>query len=198
MFLVEVLFLVLFSYPSSWAQEGHGGSAAESPKTETPNAAPTPEEWIELSNRVMNMRAKVGMKKDALRKLIEEKRTEKNPARVAEIIKQMVEEHKGLQKEVFDFNQQSAILKFRFPEKAMANDKRKYERMEIDSLEQIETQLSLDARIKKVVAKAQRHYSPPEPEIVALPKAQPLQPQKDKPTDASSQDYLKEPVVIEK
>ncbi len=196
MFLAEMLFLAFFYGSTSWAQHGPGASNAEPPKAEDPAAAVTTEEWIELSNRVMNMRAKVGMKKDALRKLIEEKRTEKNPTRVAEIIKQMVEEHKGLQKEVFEFNQQSSILKFRFPEKAMANDKRKYERMEIDSLEQIETQLSLDAKIKKVVAKTRRHFS--QPEITALPKEPLPQPEKVKPADTSSQDYLKEPVVIEK
>jgi hypothetical protein len=196
MFFLELMFFKMFFVLNSWAVEGGGGGGAEAPKPESAGSSVSADEWIELSNRVMNMRAKVGMKKETLRKLVEEKQTEKNPARLAEIIKQMVEEHKGLQKEIFDYNQQSAILKFRFPEKAMANDRRKYERMESRSLEQIETQLSLDAKIKKAVAKTRRQFSPNE--VVVLPRKGPTHSSKDQPIDTRSLDYLKEPVVVEK
>lgn len=198
MHLLKVLVICSLSFVAR-AQEGHdagAGKANESSAAPASGAGKT-DEWIEISNRVMNLRTKVSMKRENLRNLIEEKRTSKDPHRIAEIIKLMVEEHKAIQKDAAEYNQQSAILNFRYPEKAMAAGRRKYERMEIGNLNQIESQVTLEARIKKIVEKTKRQYSQT-PSSERQPASSSAAPQVSGKTGAPTFDYLKEPVVVEK
>lgn len=193
-------FLVLCSLSlAAMAQEGHDGSAGKANEASTAPASGTgkTDDWIEISNRVMNLRTKVSMKRENLRNLIEEKRTSKDPHRIAEIIKLMVEEHKAIQKDAAEYNQQSSILNFRFPEKAIAAGRRKYERMEIGNLNQIENQVTLEARIKNIVEKTKRQYGK-ESTSERQPATSSMAPQVSGKKAISTSDYLKEPVVVEK
>jgi hypothetical protein len=208
MFLLEslVAFSIMIWTQPSPANEG-APPPSEASKPEASENSTTADEWIELSNRVVILKAKVTARNESLHHLIEEKQIEKNPQRVAEIIKQLNDEHQLLQKETKEYNQQSSILKFRFPEKAMTGSKRKYERITIDSLEQIETQHSLEIKIKKAVARTQKQFPSTQNDGKAfLDNSEspsngklPGDPHKSKglsPSDPSI--YLTEPVVVEK
>lgn len=196
---LKVLVLCSLLSFAARAEEGHDGGAGKANEASAAPASGTgkTDDWIEISNRVMNLRTKVSMKRDNLRNLIEEKRTTKDPHRIAEIIKLMVEEHKAIQKDAAEYNQQSSILNFRYPEKAMAAGRRKYERIEIGNLNQIESQVTLEARIKNIVEKTKRQYGN-EPTSERLPASSSIVPQKSEKKAASTSDYLKEPVVVEK
>ena len=164
MFLLKLLLAsaILFGFGFALAAEHEGGPEAKKEGAKEETAATTgpvkADEWLELSGRVQALKAKIKLRQDNLKKFIEEKQVEKSPQKVAEIIKQMVEEHKGLEKDAAEYNQQSSVLRYRFPEKSLAGEKRKYERVEVGTLEQLENQMTLDVKIKKTVSKAQRQF----------------------------------------
>lgn len=153
------------------------------------------DEWLELNNRVATLKVKIKMRQDTLKKLVEEKQTEKSPQKVAEILKSMMEEHKGLQKEAAEYNKQSSILMYRFPEKSLAGEKRKYERVEVGTLEQLEDQLTLDAKIKKTVSKAQKQFPlKNKPRTIKSD----FEEKRQQAIDPSIPNNLTEPIVIQK
>lgn len=121
--------------------EGEEGAANETQKKQQNEAN-------ELQTRVQALQAKVKTKEEAITKLIEEKNQTKDPERIKEIIQQMVVEHKEMGKMIEEYEQNRSLLRYRYPEKGYKGV-RTYERMEVKPLEQMESKMSVEAKLKR-------------------------------------------------
>ncbi len=135
--------------------EGHGSApaAAEGAK-ETKSAE---DSYAVVQARVQGLEAKVRSGEAEIQKLITEKQNTTDPQRVNEIIRQMMTLHKDLANTLKEYDQQRALLKYRYPEKGQM-EKREYERIELKSLEDMETQMSLSNSVKKTLKKVRLQY----------------------------------------
>ncbi len=89
--------------------------------------------------------------------MILEKQNTKDPEKTNEIIKQMITLHKELEHNLREYDQQGALLKYRYPEKGQT-EKREYERIELKSIEEMESQMSLSSSVKRTLRKVRMQY----------------------------------------
>ncbi|MBO9668686.1 MAG: hypothetical protein J7501_17945, partial [Bdellovibrio sp.] len=144
---------------------GHGGGEekkeGEGKAEEKKEIKSAEESFAAVQARVSALEAKVHSGKEEIEKLIEEKQHAKNPAEVNEIIKRMVTLHKELEKNVVEYDQARALLRYRYPEKGGA-EKREYERIEVKSLDDMESQMSLSSSVKRTMKKVRTQYDTPQ------------------------------------
>jgi hypothetical protein len=145
------------------------------------------DEATELQAKVQALQAKVRTKDENIRKLIEEKNETKDAAKVKEIIQQMVTEHKEMNTLIQEYEQNRSLLRYRYPEKGI-HGARTYERMEAKPLEQIENQLSVEAKLNRTLKTVKSQYGEPAPD----PK------RKAKKVEKNLAPSLTEPIVIQK
>jgi hypothetical protein len=151
MFILKLLLFTFLSYVG-FSEEGKKEEATETKKEE--KLPP----WTEIQNRLAQIDARIKMKMDNLGKLIEEKqKLPANSPRVKEVINQMISEHKELQKLASDYEKEKMIFKFRYPEKS-AKAGRKYEPVEVKSLEEMETEMGIDGRLTRNMKKLRGQY----------------------------------------
>lgn len=141
----------LANSPPAEGKEG-GGEGEGAPKE-----AAKKDEYAEYQGRVAALEAKIAASEDIIKRLLADKQSTKNQEQVSEIVKSLVAEHKTLQKNIEDYDQARSYLRYRFPEKGL-KETRVYERIELKSLEEMESQLSLDARVKKTLVKVRKQY----------------------------------------
>lgn len=122
--------------------EGEGGA---SKKEEKP-------EWVTIQARVATLETKIRSAEEEIKKLVAEKAHNKDPKRTQEIINQMKTLHNEMKTNAVEYEQQRAVLKYRFPEKDLKGA-RVYERIEVKSIEDMEGQLSLGSSVKKTLLK---------------------------------------------
>lgn len=113
--------------------------------------------WQEVSAKVQALKAKADTHQKNIQALVEEKTKTHNEARLSEIVKQLVLEHKMYSDATKEYDRERAYLMYRFPEKGLKGD-RSYERMEVKSLEEMESQMSLEGRVKGVLTKVRKQY----------------------------------------
>lgn len=145
----------------------------------------------ELQAKVQALQAKVKSKEESIHKLIEEKEETKDPDKVKEIISQMVSEHKELTSLAHEYEQQRSLLRYRYPEKSFKGA-RTYERLEVKPLEQMENQMSIEAKLKRNMKTVHSQFGEAEKDA-AKKKAQQKKDQK-----GDQAPSLTEPIVIEK
>lgn len=140
----------------------HGEAPKEGAKAEAPpkEIKSSEDSYAVVQARVQALEAKVRSAETEIQKLITEKQQTKDSARVAEIINQMKTLHKDLNTNVKEYDQQRALLKYRYPEKGQT-EKREYERIEVKSIEEMETQMSLANSVKKTLQKVRIQYEKP-------------------------------------
>lgn len=159
--------LILLTVSSvAFANEGggHGGGEAkegESKGEEKKEVKSAEESYAAVAAKVQGLEAKVQSAEEELKKLIEEKQHTKDPAKLNEIVKQMLTLHKQLKENAKEYDQQRALLRYRYPEKGLT-EKREYERVEVKSLEEMESQLSLSSSVKRTLKKVRTQYQTPE------------------------------------
>ncbi|MGZ3742321.1 MAG: hypothetical protein ACXWRE_00925 [Pseudobdellovibrionaceae bacterium] len=136
------------------AEAGAGESNVTEPQKKQMNEA------TELQARVQALRAKVKSKEEIINKLIEDKNHTKDPEKVKEIISEIVTEHKEMSKMVEEYEQNRSLLRYRYPEKGYAGT-RSYERMEVKPLEQMESQMSIEAKLNRNLRTIHSQYREP-------------------------------------
>lgn len=146
---------------------GHGGGEKKEEKKEEkaegghaekkPEVKSAEESFNVVQARVQTLEAKVKSAEDEIQKLIVEKQHTKDTQKVNEIIKQMLTLHRELQKNAKEYDQQRALLKYRYPEKGQSEE-REYERHEVKSLEDMESQMSLTSSVKRTLKKVRSQY----------------------------------------
>lgn len=156
---LKSLFIV-FSFASLSLASGGGAPAAEEGKEKAPatkEIKSSEESFGVVQARVQALEAKVHSGEEEIKKLIEEKQHIKDPEKANEIIKEMISIHHQLEKNVKEYDQQRALLNYRYPEKGQV-EKRNYERIEVRSIEEMEGQMSLSKTVKKTLNKARLQY----------------------------------------
>lgn len=129
----------------------------ETTTTTTVNTKP----WVELEARVIELRGKVKAKEDELKKLIEAKRFLPDGSKeLAEMGKTIQAEHKALSGIIEDYERSRNQLRFRFPERM--SDESKFNKMQLQSVPQIEEAMGIDAKIDRNMEKMRRQYPSPD------------------------------------
>lgn len=162
--------------------EGEGGSAKKEEKPE----------WVAVQARVATLETKIRSAEEEIKKLVAEKAHNKDPKRTQEIITQMKTLHNEMKTNAVEYEQQRAVLKYRFPEKDLKGA-RVYERIEVKSIEDMEGQLSLGSSVKKTLKKVRVQYDAPEQRVEKEAKdVQRVEEQQNK------SNSLTEPVILKK
>ncbi|MDG0817276.1 hypothetical protein [Bdellovibrio svalbardensis] len=159
-----MMFLTALAVNVASANEGgHGGGEAkeakegEAGKEEKKEVKSAEDSFSVVQARVQALEAKVHSGQEELEKLIVEKQHTSDSKQVAEIVKQMLGIHKELQKNLKEYDQQRALLKYRYPEKGLT-EKREYERIDVKSIEDMETQMSLTTSVNHTLKKVRSQY----------------------------------------
>ncbi len=168
---------------------GEGGEAKPAEKKEIKSAE---DSYTVVAARVQALEAKVHSGQEEIEKLIVEKQHASNPQQVNEIIRQMMTLHKELEKNTKEYDQQRSLLKYRYPEKSAA-EKREYERIEVKSIEDMESQMSIGSSVNRTLKKVRMQYGTPENETAAKADAH-----GSKTPAKKSQPGLMDPVILKK
>lgn len=173
-FSIKTLFLVFTSLAfisiTSLANDGgheapksdeHGGGSHEEAKAKVELP-----EWVEMQSRLMGLETQMSQKREIIRRLIEEKEHLKaNSPEVKPVVDEMVTAHKELQKLMGDYEKESTIFKYRFPERG-AKKGRTYSPIEIRTLQEMEHELGMEGRLTRNLKKIRSQYKPGKPEPV--------------------------------
>ncbi len=168
------------------SKEGEGGGEGEGSDAQKKQAS----EAIELQAKVQALQAKIRSKEENIQKLIEEKNRTKDPEKVAEIIKEMVSDHKEMSKMIEEYEQNRSLLRYRYPEKGFVGG-RTYERMEVKPLDQMENQMSVEAKLKRNLKTVHSQYG----ETVDAKRPKKKRPGQKQEAEVPS---LTEPLIIQK
>jgi hypothetical protein len=159
-----LLFATIYTGISSpaRAEEAEGGAkevkAEEGKETKTEGSKATSQQEVsDLQNRLTGLKTKIQSKRDNLKKMVEEKQNIKNDKLAVAKVNEMKVEYKELQGYVKEYDEQLAMLNYRYPEKGL-NKERQYERIEIKSLDEMESEFSLEGKIKKTMARVRQQF----------------------------------------
>lgn len=161
------------------------------------SAAAAEDTYAVVQARVQGLEAKVRASEAEIQKLILEKRNTKDPDKVSEIIRTMLTLHKELGVQIKEYDQQRNLLKYRYPEKGLT-DVREYERIDVKSLEDLETQVSLSASVHRTLDKVRMQYrSNPKRTISSEGEPLPADLSAQPPTQKSKSHFM-EPIILKK
>lgn len=173
--LLSLLFLLTTEYPASvWASEHGGGEKKEEKKEEGGEKKEEGKEgekkegekkegegrpaWMEIEAKIQELAAKVKSKNENIEKMIEEKNHfPEHSSELKSLIKEIVKEHADMEKLSQEYDKQVSVLKYRFPERNAKKD-RKYEKLQIKSVEEIEKAVGVDAKLMKAMRRARSQY----------------------------------------
>lgn len=127
----------------------HGVSLAQDA---APAAAPVvkEEEWPKVQAEVAALKAKINQSEETIKKLNEDRLKTRDEEARAEIQKNIKTEYQNLKQIVKDYEERRNYFMYRFPEKGRTAA-REYQRIELKSLDEIENQHSLEAKVSKAV-----------------------------------------------
>jgi len=148
------LFAILQMPSEVWANQAPENK--DTPLQESFSGSQT-EEWLVVQNKLGQLKAKVDVQTEIVESMLKERR-EKSTDRISQDeVEKLKAEHVKLRQINAEYNALLTDFQFRFPEKGLET-KRKYIRVENQSLEQMEDNLSIDGRIKKLNKKIQSQY----------------------------------------
>lgn len=153
-----LLILIAILFPVSvWAEAvALGGGDSKEKKPLPP--PPKPPEWVVLEADLQSLTMKIKQKQAGIDKLIQEKRSTEDRMRISEIIKELNREQKVLSNHVSEYDQQRTILRYRYPERK-SSSYRKYEKIEVKAIEDIESQSVLGKALSKTLTLVQKVYN---------------------------------------
>lgn len=159
--------------------EGHGsGTAVKS----------TLPAWVEVESKLSALEARVKAKELTIEKLLGEKNhiDSKDP-KMKDLITEIAKEHKEMRAAAEDLEKQKTILRYRFPERG-ADPKRKYEKVEIRSLKEMEANLGIEGRLQRTFKRAQQQYGETENKSPTSKHSNPIDnpPESEKPHDGGA------------
>jgi hypothetical protein len=156
------LCLVFFE---AYAQENNQPAQQQKPSNDQ-------SEWLAVQAKLQVLKSKIRSKTDTVRKLINDKHATSDEKTAVGIVNSLKVEYRDLQIAIREYEEQRNLMNYRFPEKGRS-ESRTYERMEIKPLEQMETEFSLEGKVKKTVSRLKSAYSNPavEKKAVEMPPA---------------------------
>lgn len=117
--------------------------------------------WSEHNNHLGSMARQLVSTEHEIQELIERKGHTVDPKQVAEIMRSIAERHRSLVKTSKDYEEERQHVRFEHPERNDQLD-RKYVRHEVKSVEEMESGLSIDARLDRVRAMVLAKFPVPE------------------------------------
>ncbi|HRO67344.1 MAG TPA: hypothetical protein PL182_07260 [Pseudobdellovibrionaceae bacterium] len=120
-------------------------------KTDKPSSPPP--EWVEIQSRLQTLKAKLSAKEKTVRELI----AAKHHGQERESFEHLKKEHAELRQLAQEYERQRNVLKYRYPEKGL-KDERKYRRVEVKSLSDMENQIGMESVLQKTQNKILRQY----------------------------------------
>lgn len=156
--LVGLLILSL----AGLANEGGGeNSAAEAATDKVPieekQQQERTKEWMDVVSSLGSLRAKIKSKEDTIKGIIHQKNNAKTKAEAEALVGELLREHKELTKLLEDYNQSTQLLKYRYPDVGIT-EKRKYQKMELKTIDEYEDSQTIEGQIKRTVSKVKTHY----------------------------------------
>lgn len=130
---------------------------AEKPAEVPVESSRAANELLALEKQVAATAAKVAGKEASVMSLIKQKKAETDPAKVAETIKLLQQEHNDLKQLIKEHDSQLTVLKYRFPERGSTYD-RKYKRFSSKSLEQMEQAVGVEKHLYDARKKVKKVY----------------------------------------
>ncbi len=115
-------------------------------------------EWLSLQAKLQVLKSKIRSKTDIVRKLINDKQVTTDEKTAVSIVNTLKVEYRDLQIAIREYEEQRSLMNYRFPEKGRS-ESRTYERIEMKPLEQMETEFSLEGKVKKTVSRLKSAYS---------------------------------------
>lgn len=115
------------------------------------------ESYAVVQARVQGLEAKVRSTEAEIQKLIQDKQTSKNAEHTNDVIRNMMSLHRQLDTQIKEYEQQRNLLRYRYPEKNQA-DVRQYERIELRSLEEMESRMTLGSAVDKTLKTVRKQY----------------------------------------
>lgn len=115
------------------------------------------ESWSLHAFRQGTQLAQIRALEKGIQDLIESKRKTTDPARLAIIANDLVARHKELTEAIRSYDKEALHVRFKHPDRSDAGD-RKYVRVRIRSLEEMENEFGLDGRLNRVKARVQRIF----------------------------------------
>ena len=191
LYKIFIVSALLFSNVQANEKAAEHGEKAEGGEAKAEAKSEGKDEYAETQNKVSTFQAKIKSSEEIIEKIIEEKQHTKEAARIAEIIKNLVTEHKSMEKSIEEYEKARSYLQYRFPEKGLKG-KRQYERFELKSLEDMEHEMTMEARLKKTLYKVRKQYGSPEPA------AKELKPSKSSQKKNNDNPELSSPVILTK
>ena len=124
--------------------------AAKEPAKQSP-------EWLKMQNDLNSLQAKVKAKQESIRGLVNEKNRVQDPKQVKQILDTMAAEYKEMRKLTEEYEKQRTILLFRYPDKGKVGS-RSYEKIQLKSLEDMDTEFGVEGRLNKGLKKMRQQY----------------------------------------
>lgn len=137
--------------------EGAAAPPAEKISFEDKKQQGRTKEWSDVVSGLGSLKAKIASKEDTIKEIIHHKEHAKNKAEAEVLVNELLKEHKELSKLMEEYNSSAQLLKYRYPDVGIT-EKRKYEKLEMKSLDQYEESKTLEGQIKKTVTKLKSHY----------------------------------------
>lgn len=114
-------------------------------------------EWMDVVSGLSSLKTKIKSKEDTIKEIIHHKNHAKTKTEAEALVGDLLREHKELTKLLEDYNQSAQLLKYRYPDVGIT-EKRKYEKLELKSLDDYEDAQTIEGQIKKTVSKVKTHY----------------------------------------
>lgn len=153
MFKFVFLFVLSFQFQMVLAN-------SEPPKEKAPQdfSGSQNDEWTKIQAELGKQKGKLDNQEKIVTELLKAKRSVEGSISPAEIAN-LNTQHEKLQELTKEYNKLLEEFHYRFPEKGQAGA-RKYIRQENQSLDQMEKNLSLEGRLKKLQKKIKAQYAP--------------------------------------
>ena len=164
-----LFFLIVLALSTRANEDAHGGGAAPAEGAATAGAPADKvsfedkrqqnrtKEWMDVVSALGSLKAKIKSKEDTIKEIIHHKEHAKNKAEAEALVGELLKEHKELTKLMEEYNTSAQLLKYRYPDVGIT-EKRKYEKLELKTLDQFEESKTIEGQIKKTVSKLKTHY----------------------------------------
>ena len=174
--ITAIVFTVLFAFlgrtsaaehgEHEAAPEAKGGEHGEKPAeggAEGGEGKSSKTPWIEIENKIVELSSKVKSKESNITKLLEEKdHLPANSPEIKTLLNSIVKEHAEMRTLAEEYQRNLSILKYRFPERN-AKAERKYERIEVKSIEEMEQAVGVDGKLNRNLKRMRAQFPPPAP-----------------------------------
>ncbi|MFZ3229058.1 MAG: hypothetical protein WA160_02545 [Pseudobdellovibrio sp.] len=158
------------------AAGGENGAAAGAPVPEKPFSGRQSEDWIKVQAQLTALKGKVDAQKALVEGLIAQKSHaggHASPAAGGDDTETLKKEHAAWLVMIEEYNTLNTSFQNRFPEKGAAVG-RIYKRINPDNIETLESQMTAEGRLKRLVKKIKKQYltseEPSETKVIVIQK----------------------------